>query len=1141
MDIFLYFCAKYLIMKNVFLAILFFLYPTFCMLGSESASVMASGDWYKITVDREGIYRITYSELVNLGITNPENVRIYGSGGAMLPEKADKRLAHDLQEIPIWIHTRDGVFKNGDYILFYGQGPVVWQYNKENQEFEHSLHLWDNQSCYFITSKAGGKKIATETPPTATATQNVTVFDERQYYEKELTNVQRSGRYWFGENFSGDTSSMVKFTFPFTVTDLETGAPARMDFSYLSQSPSSSPYLQVMCNGQEIAKHSLPGSNDYQPITFGTDVFKPTSGKLSVELILNRKGVKQAAGWLDYIRLFARRNLKMSSSQLFFRDSQSVGEGWTARFQIAGSNSNTHVWDITDMHNIRRMTASLSDGILSFSAATDTLREFVAFDITTDLLKPVFPEKNSRTDNQNLHGIENVDMVIVTHPDFMEASQELAALHRSRDELVVEVVTAEQVYNEFSSGMQDPAAIRNFMKYLYEQPSSVKLKYLLLMGAGSYDNKSNVRTAGNTNYIVTYQSVDSWHGTQSFVSDDFFGILGDNEAVLTGKLAIGVGRIPVQTAEKASEAVAKIRRYMDAQSAGDWPNQIGLLADDGDTNTHTNQSETLAGYMNTQHQQYTVEKLYFDAFPRVTTADGHRYPEVELQLNNLMNSGCLLVNYIGHGNASGLSAKRVVNTTNIGQFRNKLYPLFVAATCEFGRYDNSTSVTAGESMMLSPNGGSIATLTSTRLVYSSLNFEFNRNFFRELLNRPADGDDHRLGDVLRRAKNASGLSPDKAVNKLCFALLGDPALSLSIPTDSVKTVSFNEKLVTEPLDTLKANSHVTVKGCIAGADGQTLTGFNGKIHLTLFDKMHERNTLNQNGDAAPLTFYTQTSTLFKGTASVKNGEFELSFIMPSDINHQYGFGKITYYAYTDKGESAAGAFEKIMVGGFVPGTDDREGPKIQLFMNDTFFRDGGITDQNPRLIAYLHDKKGINTSDEGLGRQITATLSHDPKKMYILNRYYEAGLDSPNQGTVNYRFNNLPAGDYELSFTAWNLENISSQASIRFRVAPSPKLQIDKLYNYPNPFAEHTRIYFEFNMPDTELQVELQVYDQSGRLLRSMQQSFMSEGYTSGEFEWDGYDASGNRMLAGLYPYRIILRTEKGQMVQQSSRMVIEN
>jgi len=915
----------------------------------------------------------------------------------------------------------------------------------------------------------------------------------------------------------------------------------------MAQTRSPLAQLQVTCNGIQIANKNLPLSSAYHMATnttFNSDAFNPSSANLSVELTLNHNGADYAGGFLDYIRLFARRRLNMSSSQLFFRDTQSVGKDRTTRFQITGSNSNTHVWDITDLHNIRRMDASLSGNALSFLAATDTLREFVAFDIKTGLLKPVLPKKKDRTENQNLHGIENVDMVIVTHPDFVGASRELADLHRVRDGMSVEVVTSVQVYNEFSSGMQDPAAIRNFMKHLYEKPSTVKLKYLLLMGAGSFDNKSNHIKVGwattNSNYIVTYQSENSWHSIDSFVSDDYFGIVGDNEAVETGKLAIGVGRIPVQTAEQARDAVAKIRRYMDSLLTGDWPNQIGFLADDGDGNEHTRQSDFLAADVNFRHPQYTVEKLYFEAFPRETSIDGQRYREVERQLNNLLNNGCLLVNYMGHGSVSGLSGKRVVNTTNIEQWKNRLYPLFVAATCEFGRYDdNGKNVTAGESMMLSPHGGSIATLTSTRMVYSSLNFDFNRNFLRELLTRTDPRDDHRLGDVLRRAKNATASSEDN-INKLCFTLLGNPALKLPIPEDSVQTVSINEKYASEPLDTLKANSRVTVKGCITDADGQKLTGFNGVLHFSLFDKEREHQTLNQSGNTAPMTFYTQTSTLFKGKTAVKNGEFELSFIMPRNINYRYGFGKISYYARSDDGKIAAGSFKKIIVGGFASAeTDVTEGPKIRLFMSDTLFRDGGVTDQNPKLIALLHDEIGINTSDEGIGHQITARLSHDPSAVYTLNRYYEADLGSYNKGRVNYRFANLPVGDYELWFTAWNLQNNASQASIRFRVTQSSALHIDKLYNYPNPFAEHTNIYFEFNMPDTEVQIELQIYDMSGRLLRRMKQSLVSEGYTSGQFAWDRRDANGNRMNAGIYTYRVILSTEKGQMAWQASKMAI--
>ena len=1101
---------------------------------------MASGDWFRIAVESDGIYCITYSELTSLGITDPENVRVYGSGGAMLPECADLNSGNDLEEIPVWMYTgSDGVFNSGDYILFYGQGPVTWKYVQEKQTFEHSLHLWDNQSYYFITSKAGGKRIITETPSSVSPTHKVNAFDDHLYDEKDRINLISSGRYWYGEDFRPWEANNLPVThrISFTVPEIEPGSKALLNVSFMAQtfSSTSTTHFEVKYDGRQLANHLLPVRSGYESasvLSFDCE-FIPSSGTLAFDFLVNRSEDKNAGGFLDYIRLFARCKLHMSSSQLFFRDTQSVGENRISEFQVTGSNSNTHVWDISDMHNIRRMDSNLSGSTLSFLAATDTLREFVAFDVTSNLLKPTFPDKNSRIENQNLHGMADVDMVIVTHPDFMDAAQELAALHRDKDRMTIEVVTAEQVYNEFSSGKQDPAAIRNFMKFLYEKPSATKLKYLLLMGAGSYDNKSNQATINNTNYIVTYQSANSWHSINSFVSDDYFGILGDNEAVEPGKLAIGVGRLPVQTAEQAKEAVDKIRRYINTGASGDWPNQIGLLADDEDGNLHMSQAETLAEMINTDHPQYTVEKLYFDAFPQTTTADGHRYPEVEQRLNNLMNRGCLLVNFTGHGNESGLSAERVVNSTNIAQWKNKLQPLFVAATCEFGRYDKYETITAGESVLLNPNGGGIAVLTSTRQVYSSLNFEFNRNFLRELLTR-AD-DDHRLGDVLRRAKNAS----DPGINNRCFTLMGDPALKPVIPTHSVQTVSINGKSIDEPLDTLKANSYVTVKGQITGKDGQVATGFDGALHFTLFDKARKNETLNNDNDAVPMTFFTQTSTLYKGKTTVVNGAFELSFIMPRDINYQYGFGKVSYYAYSDNDGFAAGSFEEIVIGGSVPGIVDTQGPQIRLFMNDTLFRDGGVTNQNPKLIAFLQDENGINTSDEGIGHQITAVLNNDPSKRYILNPYYEADLDNHNKGVVNYQFTNLPVGDYELCLTAWDLVNNSSQANIRFRVTQSSVLQIDKLYNYPNPFSGSTRIYFEFNMPDTELQLELQIFDLSGRLLRSMKQSYISEGYTSGQLEWNGYDAGGNQMKPGIYPYRVILRTVKGQMVMQTSKMVI--
>ncbi len=1129
-------------MRNGFFALLLLLSAATDAFGDDPApTVPDTGDWYKISVESDGIYRITYTELRNLGIADPENVRIYGSGGAMLPETADKNFADGLKEIPVWMYTgADGVFNSGDYVLFYGQGPAVWQYDTESRNFAHSLHLWENRSYYFVTSKPGGKRIVTENAPQKPATQQVNAFDEHLFHEKESVSLVRSGRYWYGEHFYKTTgNNMLTQNFSFTIPDIDTGAPASLNISFVAKS-SAVTYLEVSCNNTQIANQAFPGATGTE-FSFNTPTFNPASGNISVKLTLNQNGSEYAEGWLNHIRLFARRKLNMSGSPMFFRDTRSVGNGSVSEFRITNGTANTQVWDVTNMHDIKRMSTSLSGNTLSFAAATDSLREFAAFDITSSLPKPNFPDK--RIGNQNLHAINDADMVIVTHPDFMAAARQLADVHGEKDGLKVVAVTAEQVYNEFSSGMQDPAAIRNFMKLLYEKSPAGKFKYLLLMGDGSYDNKSNLMNSGqssfNTNYIVTYQSVNSTNELSSYVSDDYFGVLGNGESVETGKLAIGIGRLPVQTAEQAQNMVDKIRRYIDAKAEGDWPNLIGLLADDEDNNLHTLQSENLAGFINTNHPQYTIDKLYFDAFPQTVTVDGHRYPEVEQRLNNLMNRGCLLINYIGHGNESALSEERVVNTTSISRRKNTLYPLFVAATCEFGRYDNYAKVTAGESMVLGPDGGAIALLTSTRLVYSNLNFQFNSGFFRELFSKPAAGDEHRLGDILKRAKNGliSGSNANN-INRLCFTFLCDPALKPVIPSNSVQTVSINGIPISEPSDTLKAGAGVTVKARIADANGQTLTGFNGVAHFSLFDKPAEVTSLGNDNNPLPITFSTQNSILYKGKAGVKNGEFEISFVMPRDINYSYGFGKISYYAYSEN-DAAAGAFEEITVGGSATAPDDTAGPEIRLFMNDTLFRDGGITDQNPTLIAYLRDENGINTSDRGIGHGITAVLNNNTDAVYHLNPYYEAALDDSRKGTVVYRFSNLPVGHYELLFTARDINNNPSRASIRFRVTQSSVLQIVNLHNFPNPFSEATEIYFEYNMPETNMEVELQIFDMTGRELRSVKQSLYSRGYTSGRFLWDGRDATGNKMKSGIYPYRVTLRSPKGQVVRESSKIML--
>ncbi|MDR0815709.1 MAG: type IX secretion system sortase PorU, partial [Bacteroidales bacterium] len=906
------------------------LFAVFCWLmvvcGSLSAqSPMASGEWYRMFITQDGIYRITYEELLNLGLSNPANVRIYGAGGAMLPEMAGS-VEKGLQEIPVRMVCKTaGVFAAGDYILFYGQGTVVWRYNKTLQKFEHSLHLWDKRSVCFITSGTGGKRITADVASASAVNREVFTFDEHLVQEEELSNIINSGRFWYGAYF-GTAPQIVSFTVP----DLAPDATALVDGAVLTHSRSN-PMMDVRYNSQTVGNVALSAYHDEYAVE---DAFTATihaaSNPVSIELSLNKNG-GSADVWLDYLRLSVRRKLNFSSSPLFFRDTQSVGAGNIARFSISNSSSDVQVWDVSDMYNVRQMNTGLSGSTLSFEAETDTLREFVAFRLSDGLLKPDIQKE--RLPNQNLHGMD-ADMLIVTNAAFTDAAKELAELHRQNDGLTVETVTDEQVYNEFSGGKQDPAAIRNFAKTVYEQ--SHRLKYLLLVGDGSFDNKSNLTGKVNSNYIVTYQSVESLHNTQSYVSDDYFGILDDGAGILGGNLNIGVGRLPVQTAEEAQNVVNKIRQYMKTPATGDWANLMALLADDEDQNIHSEQSDSIAEYLRVSQPQYTVEKLYLDAFRQTPTADGHRYPEVTERLNEILNNGCFVVNYIGHGNASGLSEERVVNATLIDSWKNRICPLFVVATCEFGRYDDYQRVTAGEKTLLNPKGGSIALLTSTRLVYSSLNFQLSKNFFRALFATPFDGSTYRIGDFVRLSKNASGAS----VNKLCFTLLGDPALRLPIPSNKVRTLSVNGNPMNDA-DTLRANANVTLRAEVTNRAGQRLTDFNGVAQITVFDKARETSTLDNDHNALPMQFTVQTSVLYRGKATVSNGILEATFIMPRDINYQYGTGKISYFAWSDQTQAAGG--DTITVGGSVAAIEDYAGPEIRLFMNDTLFRDGGIT------------------------------------------------------------------------------------------------------------------------------------------------------------------------------------------------------
>ncbi len=1121
--------------------IFFFLNPLF---GSNytDRSVLADGYWVKIKVEKTGIFRITYEELEKMGLPDPSHPHIYGNGGGMLPEMNNVPHPDDLLEIPLFINKGpDGVFNQGDFLLFYATGPVQWKYSPGDSAFYHINPLYDKAAYYFVTSSSSPlNEIPQEPSVTEEATDQSSSFDDYLFQDVDRENLIKSGREWYEPL---PTLSPVTFTFAFP--ERITSDVVRMRIRVVARSSRTS-YFGIKAGNTDLSSISVGPVNIYSYTSAYAKtntkkyVFTPAEEEIPVTISYQSNDKVNARAWLDKIDIQARRQLVLTGDVLFFRDIRTTGVGRITDFYISGGEG--QVWDITDIHQVKRIETKEEYNALRFRAHTDSLRQFVVFR-GNNFPAPEIVEKG--VPNQDLHGLPQPRLVIVSYPDFMDQAVALGKYHHEQDDMSVAVVTTEQVYNEFSSGARDIGAIRNFMKMFYDRAgnNAEKPRYLLLLGDGSFDNLS--ADPGNCNYIPTYQSPNSLVPTQSFVSDDFFGLLSDQDGGVKGLLDIGVGRFPVGTPEEAEIIVKKIKAYYSREALGDWRNNLCFVGDDEDNNIHMKDADRLATYVDTAYPSFVIKKIYLDAFQQVSTASGERYPDVNKAISDNMEKGLLIFNYVGHGNERGLAHEAILGINDIISWKNfPRCPLFITATCEFSRFDEvdidangviTPKTSAGELVLLSETGGGIALLTTTRLVYSSPNYVLNKNFYRYIFEHNDLGRPNTFGDALRYTKNASGSS----TNKLNFTLLGDPALLLAYPRYRVITDSINGIAVTNPGDTLKALSLVTVSGHIEDPAGMSLSGTDGILYPTIFDKSRQVTTLGNDG-GSPMTFFVRDNIIFKGKASIYNGLFRFSFLVPKDISYNIGPGKINYYATLDSLHEGAGSYGKISVGGFAsdPAIDE-EGPLVHLYLNDTLFRDGGLSDENPVFLAYISDEGGINTVGNGIGHDITAILDDDEAHPIVLNDYFSYETDEYRLGTVKYPFFDLPDGEHTIRFKVWDNYNNSTVATLRFHVNDGVTEKIENLRNYPNPFTVDTRITFDHNMGDNEMDILIYIFDTGGHLVRLLEDHQFADGYSINPIQWDGKSADGQKVSAGIYVYKVIIRSGNSPPVTGTGKMLL--
>ncbi len=1101
-------------------------------------SPLSSGSWHRFKISGSGIYKISHAQLseagINLGNVKSDHIQLFGNGGGMLPEANYESRYDGLQENAILIQDGgDGSFDNGDYIVFYGKGPNTWQYDPVEKIFRHTLHLYDNYSYYFLNLNGDiGKRINTINSLNETADISLSSYDDYLFFEEELYNLIISGRQWFGEQFNVNTEQ----TYDYSIPDLLTSEPLVISSNVCARSLTSSKFTYSI-NGKSILSQTVSNITNvlnsvHARTTYSKNSFSLGSSAFTLKLEYNRP-LSSSIGWLDYFELNYKRNLNWRGSTLLFRNGTSYVKNQIQEFKISNFQSGLRVWDVQDPINAKQISTVTSSGQTYFRYKADTIREFALFS-DNNLPKPQFDKTIS---NQNLHALKDIHYIILVYPEFRSAAEELAAIHRAeRPELNIEIVEPQQIYNEFSSGAQDITAIRDFVRQL-SLKSDEELLYLLLLGDASYDYKDIL--SENSNYVPTWQSPESLHPVHSFATDDYFGLFDASEGYhAEGVIDLGIGRFPVQSIEQAKNAVNKVRTYYSKndETLNSWRNVICFVADDEDNNSHIRQANDLATYIDTNYRQFNVDKIYLDAYEQISTPGGQRYPEATEAINNRIARGALIMNYTGHGGELGWAHERVLENSDISSWTNLTHmPLFITATCEFSRYDDPDRAASGELIFLSETGGGIALYTTSRQTYGSSNTALNQAIFNNMFVK-TNGQYGALGDILKKGKKEYGGND----NGKKFVLLGDPALKLAFPENKVQITEMNNKVISETPDTISALSLVQIKGEVCDPSGNRLSGFNGKVFPLVYDKAAQVSTLGQDPKSTPFSFSLYKNAIFKGEMKVEDGKFDFSFIVPRDIVYSYGFGKISFYACDDT-QDANGYYENFVVGGFSDDPPvDNAPPEIELFINNEDFIPGSITSENPLLLAYVRDENGINTVGNGIGHDISVVLDDNTQNIKIINDYYQADLNTFKTGSIMYPMHDLSEGYHSLKLTVWDVMNNSASAETNFVVVRSSSIRIENLLNGPNPAHSKTRFIFEHNQAGNEIQMRLEVFDITGRLVYDATEQIIPEGFRTFSNEWNLRANSGEKLKQGIYIYRLSLIDQNGNLDTKTSKLIID-
>lgn len=1085
-------------------------------------SVLADGHWVKIRVSESGVCRMSFSELRSAGL-EPSQVRVFGYGGAQKEQDFSKRNIDDLPQVPVYVGE--------DYILFYVQGPISWTYN--GSRFAHTRNTYSDFGYYLLSDDAGAMLPFPEAEAVSGSPTDVTYYSYYQVQDKDSVNlidrtgVSGGGRTFYGEQFAAGQTRTFTFSTPYANGDNSS--------VYIDMAANAATTSTVKAQLNNTSSKSIYISSIPDHYTFGVAGTISMNGaseeqnqRVTMQFVNSNAG---ALAWLNYIEITTPSELVMTGSYMGIRSLVNRNTTNPVRFLLRNTTASTQIWDVTDLAAIQRMPTTMVDDQLAWvGTQADGVHEYIA--VNTNGTKFVQAEVVGEVKNQNLHALSNIDYIIICPEGYEDVSEDLAKAHEAKQAITYAIVTDQQVYNEFSSGTPDATAYRWLMKMLYDRAKNgigQQPRWLLLMGHGTFDNRKLLRNSG-TSLLLTYQSKNSVNEIKAYATDDYFAYLDDNEGAIDtqGRMDIGVGRLPVESLDEARTTVDKLIQYIRNEQTGKWKNQLVYLADDGENGTHTETAEKSAELVRIKNPDFIVHKIFLDAYPQEVNASGESYPLAKNRVLNLLKNGVLFFDYSGHGGYNAITNESILNLKDIAGMTNKNQAFWLFATCNFAQCDAGKR-SAAETAVLNPKGGAIGILAATRTVYAPQNTNLNRSVCDTLFGHSdVFHYDMTLGEAILIGKNLLGSDE----NKLAYVLLGDPCMRLNYPTD------YHVETLTE-MDTLNALSVQHVEGRIIDEDLNTVSDFNGKVDITIYDKMQSiptRDNDNAGGDPRVVAYNDYPNTIFSGATDVKDGLFNYTFMVPKDIRYNFDNGRIVYYAVTaDSLETAeaVGHFEQFIIGGSGSiVTIDTVGPEMEIYLNSPAFRNGDKTYATPRFFANLYDENGINTAGAGIGHDLMLIIDDDPKMIYSLNEYFTAANNSYQAGQVSYLMEELANGPHSLTFRAWDLLNNSTTKSLNFIVEAGLDPSIYNVTTYPNPVQQSGVVHLvvNYDQPDELIETEIYLYNTAGQMVYSHKQ--------------DNPDAVSINLPAlglntGVYIYSVKIKSASSKYSTTSGKIIV--